>query len=89
MGAVERQVISYKSVWIEWAQRHKRAFRFELAESGGRNDKLNFTMALFLDGEKLVDGTGPSKKKAEEEAARRACKLLKIRSGEQQVRSRN
>ena len=89
MGAVERQVISYKSVWIEWAQRHKRTFRFELADSSGQNHKLNFTMALFLDGEKLVDGTGPSKKKAEEDAARKACKLLKIRSGEQQVRSRN
>lgn len=87
MGAVERQVISYKSVWIEWAQRNKRSFHFELLESSGQNHKMLFRMALLLDGEKVVEGTGPSKKKAEEDAARRACKQLKIRSFEQQVRA--
>jgi len=88
MGAVERQVISYKSVWIEWVQRHKRNFRFVLEDSTGQNHKMQFKMAIFLDDEKLCEGTGPSKKKAEEDAARRACKQLKIRTSEQPVRAR-
>ncbi len=76
---VENQVISYKSLLIEWAQRHKHSFSFDLLSSTGANHRMTFAMAFVIDGKVISEGVGPSKKKAEEEAARKGCKTLNIK----------
>ena len=44
----------------------------------GASHKKNFEIALFLDGENIATGTGTSKKKAEEAAAKFACESLDL-----------
>ncbi|KRO59060.1 MAG: hypothetical protein ABR98_05610 [Cryomorphaceae bacterium BACL7 MAG-120910-bin2] len=75
---VEKEVISYKSLMIEWVQRQKKIFAFEEVEEHGAQHLKRFTMAILIDGERQGEGSGQSKKAAEEAASRAACKALNI-----------
>ncbi|EDM44437.1 putative ribonuclease III [unidentified eubacterium SCB49] len=69
---LEGKVISYKSLFIEWCQKHKSQFKFAVYEDTG-NDKLkHFAVKLHLDNVVVGKARATSKKKAEEMAAKRA-----------------
>ncbi len=69
---LEGKVISYKSLFIEWCQKHKSQFKFAVYEDTG-NDKLkHFAVKLHLDDKVVGKARATSKKKAEEMAAKRA-----------------
>lgn len=78
---LEEHVISYKSQIIEWAQKQKALFRFELLDQWGKQHSMNFKVGFYLNEELLETGTGTSKKLAEEEASRRAFEKLLLKNG--------
>ena len=69
---LEGKVISYKSLVIEWCQKEKRTFHFEVYEDNGLEGQKHFGVKLKIDGEIIARARATSKKKAEEKAAQRA-----------------
>ena len=69
---LEGKITSYKSLFIEWCQKVKNDFNFEVYEDSGNDAIKHFSVKLFLDGKIIAKGRATSKKKAEETAAKRA-----------------
>jgi len=69
---LEGKITSYKSIFIEWCQKQKYDFVFEIYEDTGNDPIKHFSVKLILDGEVVAKGRATSKKKAEETAAKRA-----------------
>lgn len=76
---LEHKVTSYKGLMIEWAQKTKKTLRFELCDSRESDLGQQFGIKLLIDGECVSKGRGTSKKKAEEQASRRAYYHLRRR----------
>jgi ribonuclease III len=70
---------NYKSLLIEWAQKEGKSISWNLTESGAYHSK-EFTAVIHIDEDEqpFSIGNGHSKKKAEQDAARKACELLKL-----------
>lgn len=70
---------NYKSVIIEWAQKENHKLVWEMDENGLHHAR-EFTAVLYLNDapEIFAQGNGHSKKKAEQDAARKACEALKL-----------
>lgn len=58
----------YKSRLVELSQKNKKSFRFENLQKQGENT-IFYHSILYLEGIKVAEGEGPSKKKAEQMAA--------------------
>ncbi|MDC9721407.1 MAG: ribonuclease III [Urechidicola sp.] len=69
---LEGRVTSYKSLFIEWCQKEKKAFEFEVYDDTGNDSIRHFSVKLFLENKVVAKGRSTSKKKAEEIAAKRA-----------------
>jgi ribonuclease-3 len=69
---LEGKVISYKSLLIEWCQKEKKKFNFEIYEDNGVEGQKYFGVRLKIDGKVIAKARATSKKKAEEKAAQRA-----------------
>ncbi|NAS31147.1 ribonuclease III [Flavobacteriaceae bacterium R38] len=69
---LEGKIISYKSLLIEWSQKEKKAFNFQVYEDTGKDTIKHFAVKLSLDGKIIAKARATSKKKAEERAAKRA-----------------
>jgi ribonuclease-3 len=69
---LEGKITSYKSLFIEWCQKTKKEFAFEVYEDTGNDTNKHFSVKLFLDDNIIAKGRATSKKKAEEIAAKRA-----------------
>lgn len=69
---LEGKVISYKSLFIEFCQKNKYNFQFEVFEDEGKEKEIYFAVRLHLDENIIAKARGTSKKKAEERAAKRA-----------------
>ncbi len=76
---LEGKVISYKSLVIEWCQKHKNKFVFEIYEDTGNDQLKHFAVRLKIDNEIVSKARATSKKKAEERASKRAYYKLKIK----------
>ena len=69
---LEGKITSYKSLFIEWCQKHKKTFNYEVYEDSGNDDVKHFSVKLRLEGKIIAKGRATSKKKAEEHASKRA-----------------
>jgi ribonuclease-3 len=69
---------NYKSKIIEWSQKHKLNVEFETIENA--EDNIRFVSNLKVNDISIAEGTGQSKKTAEQEASKSA--LDKIKSGD-------
>lgn len=69
---LEGKVISYKSLVIEWCQKQKKEFFYEVYEDTGNDEHKHFAVKLFIDERVLSKARATSKKKAEEKASKRA-----------------
>ena len=69
---LEGKITSYKSLFIEWCQKQKNNFAFEVYEDTGNDPIKHFSVKLILDGKIIAKGRATSKKKAEETASKRA-----------------
>lgn len=78
---------SYKSAMLEWGQKEKRAVSFQLLKTEGKSHDPIYHVACIVGTKELGQGSGPTKKKAEEEAAKAASENLHLWDGEVQTRS--
>ncbi|AXG74000.1 ribonuclease III [Flavobacterium arcticum] len=72
IAKLEGKVISYKSLLIEWCQKEKKKFNFEVYEDNGMEGQRYFGVKLKIDGKIIAKARATSKKKAEEKASQRA-----------------
>lgn len=73
---IEGRLASHKGALLEWSQKHRHELLFETAGCYGENHARQYEISLLLNGQPLSSGWGSSKKKAEEDAARKAWKKL-------------
>ncbi|WCO01813.1 ribonuclease III [Psychroserpens ponticola] len=69
---LEGKVISYKSLLIEWCQKEKKSFDYNVYEDTGNDDLKHFSVKLSINDKVISKARATSKKKAEEKASRRA-----------------
>tara|TARA_R110002094_G_scaffold195386_6_gene168446 strand:- start:301 stop:909 length:609 start_codon:yes stop_codon:yes gene_type:complete len=69
---LEGKVISYKSLLIEWCQKEKKTFRYNVYEDTGNDEVRHFSVKLSIDEKIIAKARATSKKKAEEKASKRA-----------------
>ena len=72
IARLEGKVISYKSLVIEWCQKEKRVFHYEVFEDNGIDGERLFGVRLSIDEKVIAKARATSKKKAEEKASQRA-----------------
>lgn len=69
---LEGKVISYKSLLIEWCQKQKKEFKYDVYEDNGNDPLKHFGVRLTINGKQVAKARATSKKKAEEKASKRA-----------------
>lgn len=69
---LEGKVISYKSLLIEWCQKEKNSFDYEVYEDTGNDELRHFSVKLSINDKVIAKARATSKKKAEEKASKRA-----------------
>lgn len=69
---------NYKSIIIEWAQKENFDIKFEIIEVENDSRYKLFTANIKINGESKGEGSGLSKKKAEQSAAHKCCEQLKL-----------
>ena len=78
---LEGKVISYKGLLIEWCQKEKKDFHYEVYEDTGKDEVKHFAVKLRIDQKVVAKARATSKKKAEEKASRRAYYALQSKIG--------
>ena len=78
MEEVETKEIDFKSKFIEWVQKEKREYRFEVIQDGSGSIGRQFIVQLMVNNEVICSAEHLSKKKAEQLVAEQACILLEI-----------
>lgn len=73
---LEGKVISYKSLVIEWCQKEKKEFDYEVYEDTGNDELKHFAVKLWMNDRVIAKARATSKKKAEEKASKRAYYAL-------------
>lgn len=76
---LEGTVISYKGLLIEWCQKEKKNFSFEVYEDTGVDELKHFAVKLRIEDRVVAKARATSKKKAEEKASKRAYYALQNR----------
>jgi ribonuclease-3 len=69
---LEGKVISYKSLLIEWCQKEKNTFDYNVYEDTGKDELKHFSVKLSINDKVVSKARATSKKKAEEKASKRA-----------------
>ena len=82
ISRLEGKVISYKSLIIEWCQKEKKTFNFDVFEDNGISDERLFGVKLSIDSKIVAKARATSKKKAEEKASQRAYFALQEKMDE-------
>ncbi|OFY82454.1 MAG: ribonuclease III [Bacteroidetes bacterium RIFCSPLOWO2_12_FULL_35_15] len=78
MEEVETKEVDFKSKFIEWAQKEKKEFRFEILQEGANSSDKQFSIQLIVNSEILGTAQHFSKKRAEQMVAEQACLTLEI-----------
>lgn len=69
---------NFKSKLIEWCQKEKVPFEFEVLNATKDGHRPSFTIQVNVDGKPQGKGTDRTKKRAEQEASKAACQKLNI-----------
>ena len=79
LETIVNSTANHKSKLIEWSQKAGKEIRFETMDikSSGRNYK-EFSIQVFIGEDAFGLGIGANKKKAEQAAAEKTCRMLKI-----------
>ena len=72
IAKLEGKVISYKSLLIEWCQKEKKKFHFDIFEDNDSSGERLFGVKFSVDDKVIAKARASSKKKAEEKACQRA-----------------
>lgn len=73
---LEKTISSYKSLILEWGQKTKNKISFNTFEEDNAEDLIVFVSVVRLNEKVVSKGRGTSKKRAEENAAKRAYYFL-------------
>jgi len=76
IAKLEGKVISYKSLVIEWCQKEKKLFHFDVYDDNGNDGQRYFGVKLSINNKVIAKSRATSKKKAEEIASKRAFYAL-------------
>jgi len=76
IAKLEGKITSYKGLLIEWCQKKKKTYAFESYEDSGNETVKHFSVKASISGKLVGKGRATSKKKAEEQAAKRAYYAL-------------
>ena len=71
IAKLEGKITSYKGLISEWCQKQKKQYNFEIYEDSGNENVKHFSVKVSIDGVLVAKGRSTSKKKAEEQAAKR------------------
>lgn len=72
ISRLEGKVISYKSLIIEWCQKEKHVFNYDVFEDNDSDGQRLFGVKLSINDKVIAKARATSKKKAEEKASQRA-----------------
>lgn len=72
----ESQILSYKSLLVEWAQKEKKNLHFEASETNYIDQTTQFESSVWIGDQRISQAKGRSKKKATENASKEAYRLL-------------
>jgi len=72
IARLEGKVISYKSLLIEWCQKEKKTFHYDVFEDNSITGERLFGVKLSINAKVVAKSRAASKKKAEEIASKRA-----------------
>ncbi len=72
IARLEGKIISYKSLLIEWCQKEKKNFHFDVFDDNDSSGERFFGVKLSIDNKIIAKARAASKKKAEEKASQRA-----------------
>ncbi len=78
LDAVIQNNTNFKSILLSWAQAEGKKVQFDIVKENGKHHSKEFVAEVTLDGEIISQGGGWNKKKAEQDAARKACEVLEI-----------
>lgn len=78
LDAVIQNNTNFKSILLSWAQAEGKKVSFDIIKENGKNHSKEFTAQVTIDNEAISVGGGWNKKKAEQDAARKACGNLGI-----------
>lgn len=77
---VVNAIDNYKSLLMEYSQSEKwKLPRYDVLSEDGPGHNKTFRVAVYVEGEKVGEGTGKSKKKAEQLAAKNALQSLGVK----------
>lgn len=79
LNEVKKEIISYKSVLIEWGQKEKQNVQFLTEKEDSKDSTINYYCKLMINDQLMIKVREVSKKKAEEKAAKRAYKVMRIK----------
>jgi len=69
---------NFKSKIIEWSQKENKEVDFKTLSVTGNQRFKEFHIHLLVGGEVIAEGKGATKKKAEQDASKNACEILKL-----------
>ena len=72
----EEYYVDYKSQLQEWVQSDKRELKYILIKEEGPSHQKTFTINVYMDDICMGEGIGPSKKEAEQSAAKQALEKM-------------
>lgn len=78
LKGLDERYTSHKSAVLEWGQKARQPIRFAVISSEGESHNPLYHVGCFKQQELIGKGSGASKKKAEEEAAKNAFKVLNL-----------
>jgi ribonuclease-3 len=78
MEKLLRNEKNYKSMLLEWCQKERKEFYYELVdETRVEDNKIRFQIRVVVDGRPMGLGVGNSKRESEQAAAKQALQTLK------------
>ena len=78
--SLEKRIASHKGALLEWGQKNRESISFKMTGCWGESHARKYEICVMMNTDIISTGRGSSKKKAEEEAARIAYKIIKERS---------
>ncbi len=73
-----KQEVNYKSRILEWGQANKETVSFQLKKEEGHGHHKKFTVNVMMNNTSVAEGTGSSKKRAEQIASQQFAQIKNI-----------
>ena len=76
LSVIVHEDFDFKSKLHEWCQKGKKKLHFKVLEELTEQSEFKYRIGLYIDSQLRSEGFGPSKKLAEQEAAKIVCREL-------------